>query len=82
MRERPDSPRPVRLFLTWLFLTLSGQPTPVQYQAFPITVKTPACTTVICPPPPGVDGQWSAKSCLMAGAVSIGQLVAIFMALR
>jgi rubredoxin-NAD+ reductase len=25
----------------------------------PVVVKTPACPTVVCPPPPGVDGQWT-----------------------
>jgi rubredoxin-NAD+ reductase len=24
----------------------------------PVVVKTPACPTVVCPPPPGVEGQW------------------------
>lgn len=39
--------------------TLAGTPTPVQYPAMPVVVKTPACPTVVCPPPPGVDGQWT-----------------------
>jgi rubredoxin-NAD+ reductase len=38
--------------------TLSGTPTAVHYPAMPVVVKTPACPTVVCPPPPGVDGQW------------------------
>ncbi|MDH4133299.1 MAG: FAD-dependent oxidoreductase [Gammaproteobacteria bacterium] len=39
--------------------TLSGTPTAVHYPAMPVVVKTPACPTVLCPPPPGVDGVWS-----------------------
>ena len=38
--------------------TLHGAPTSVHYPAMPVVVKTPACPTVVCPPPPGVDGQW------------------------
>lgn len=38
--------------------TLSGAPTAVQYPAMPVVVKTPACPTVLCPPPPGVEGAW------------------------
>jgi rubredoxin-NAD+ reductase len=38
--------------------TLSGTATGVQYPAMPVVVKTPACPTVVCPPPPGVGGKW------------------------
>ena len=38
--------------------TLQGTATPVSYPAMPVVVKTPACPTVVCPPPPGVEGQW------------------------
>ncbi|MEK7712252.1 MAG: FAD-dependent oxidoreductase [Pseudomonadota bacterium] len=38
--------------------TLHGTPTPVSYPAMPVVVKTPACPTVVCPPPPGVEGNW------------------------
>jgi rubredoxin-NAD+ reductase len=38
--------------------TLHGTPTAVHYPAMPVVVKTPACPTVVCPPPPAVDGQW------------------------
>mgnify|MGYP003454630598 FL=1 len=24
----------------------------------PVVVKTPACPTVVCPPPAGVEGRW------------------------
>lgn len=39
--------------------TLAGTPTAVSYPAMPVTVKTPACPTVVCPPPPDAPGQWS-----------------------
>lgn len=42
-----------------LAATLAGTPTPVVYGAMPVTVKTPACPTVVCPPPPGAAGMWS-----------------------
>jgi len=38
--------------------TLGGEPTPVVYPAMPVTIKTPACPTVIAPPPAGVEGRW------------------------
>ena len=38
--------------------TLHGTPTAVIYPAMPVVVKTPACPTVVCPPPPGVEGKW------------------------
>jgi rubredoxin-NAD+ reductase len=38
--------------------TLAGTPTPVAYPAMPVTVKTPACPTVVCPPLPGAAGTW------------------------
>jgi rubredoxin-NAD+ reductase len=38
--------------------TLHSTPTPVVYPAMPVVVKTPTCPTVVCPPPPGVEGQW------------------------
>jgi rubredoxin-NAD+ reductase len=38
--------------------TLAGTPTDVAYPAMPVVVKTPACPTVICPPPLGVAGEW------------------------
>ena len=42
-----------------LAATLSGTPTPVVYPAMPVTVKTPACPTVVCPPPPDARGAWT-----------------------
>lgn len=41
-----------------LAATLAGTPTPLRYPAMPVVVKTPACPTVVCPPPPGADGSW------------------------
>lgn len=38
--------------------TLTGTPTPVSYPAMPVVVKTPACPTVVCPPPAGAAGAW------------------------
>lgn len=42
-----------------LAATLTGTPTPVLYPAMPVLVKTPACPTVVCPPPPDASGAWS-----------------------
>ncbi len=44
-----------------LAATLAGTPTPVVYPAMPVTVKTPACPTVVCPPLPGAAGAWSVE---------------------
>lgn len=41
-----------------LAATLTGTPTPLRYPAMPVVVKTPACPTVVCPPPPGTAGDW------------------------
>lgn len=38
--------------------TLTGTQTAVQYPPMPVVVKTPACPTVVCPPPMGVPGAW------------------------
>ena len=45
-----------------LAATLSGKPTPVAYPAMPVVVKTPACPTVVCPPPMGAEGEWTVSS--------------------
>lgn len=45
-----------------LAATLCGRPTPVAYPAMPVLVKTPACPTVVCPPPPDAAGEWQVKS--------------------
>jgi len=42
--------------------TLCGHPTPVAYPAMPVLVKTPACPTITCPPPPGALGEWQVVS--------------------
>lgn len=41
--------------------TLAGQHTPVAYPAMPVTVKTPACPTVVCPPALDAVGQWQVE---------------------
>jgi len=37
--------------------TLAGKPTPVQFPAMPVLVKTPVCPVVVCPPAV-TDGAW------------------------
>ena len=44
-----------------LAATLAGTPTPVIYPAMPVTVKTPACPTVVCPPPINAVGSWDTE---------------------
>lgn len=41
-----------------LAATLTGKPTAVRYPVMPVTVKTPACPTVACPPPADAEGAW------------------------
>lgn len=41
--------------------TLAGEPTPVSYGVMPVTIKTPACPVVVCPPPEDVDGRWDVE---------------------
>jgi rubredoxin---NAD+ reductase len=38
--------------------TLAGTPTKLVYPAMAVTVKTPACPTVVCPPPVEAEGAW------------------------
>lgn len=42
--------------------TLAGTPTEVAYPVMPVVVKTPACPTVVCPPPAPAAGQWQVES--------------------
>jgi len=42
--------------------TLAGAATEVVYPAMPVVVKTPACPTVVCPPPQGSQGAWREES--------------------
>ncbi len=44
-----------------LAATLAGTPTAVVYPAMPVTVKTPACPTVVCVPPPDSTGIWQVE---------------------
>lgn len=39
--------------------TLAGEPTAVIYPAMPVTIKTPACPTVIAMPPADAEGEWT-----------------------
>jgi rubredoxin---NAD+ reductase len=41
-----------------LAATLAGTPTKLIYPAMAVTVKTPACPTVVCPPPNDAVGAW------------------------
>lgn len=41
--------------------TLAGTPTAVSYGVMPVTVKTPACPVVVCPPPLGAQGAWQVE---------------------
>lgn len=45
-----------------LAATLAGKPTPVNYPAMPVAVKTPAWPTVVCPPPDGAEGRWQVST--------------------
>lgn len=38
--------------------TLAGTPTPLSYPPMPVVVKTPACPTVVAPPPANSVGRW------------------------
>jgi rubredoxin-NAD+ reductase len=38
--------------------TLAGEATPVTYPAMPVTIKVPACPTVVAPPPGHAEGEW------------------------
>lgn len=38
--------------------TLAGTPTPVNYPAMPVTIKTPACPVVVSPAPRDAEGEW------------------------
>ncbi len=42
--------------------TLAGEPTEVAYPAMPVTIKTPACPTVVSPPAAGSDGEWQIQA--------------------
>ncbi|MEO8124293.1 MAG: FAD-dependent oxidoreductase [Burkholderiales bacterium] len=45
-----------------LAATLAGTRTPLRYPAMPVIVKTPACPTVVCPPPIDAVGKWSVQT--------------------
>ncbi len=45
-----------------LAATLTGTTTKLIYPAMAVTVKTPACPTVVCPPPADAEGTWIVKT--------------------
>ncbi len=45
-----------------LAATLAGNPTPVQYPAMPVMVKTPVCPTVVSPPDFSIKGEWQVEA--------------------
>ena len=50
--------QPILLGAKSLAQTLTGTPTPVNYPAMPVVVKTPACPVALCPPPADRAGNW------------------------
>lgn len=52
---------PITLGARSLARTLLGEPTPVDYPAMPVVLKTPALPTVVCPPPPSGVGDWEVE---------------------
>ena len=42
--------------------TLSGKRTPAAFPAMPVLVKTPACPTIVAPPPAGATGTWQIEA--------------------
>ena len=42
--------------------TLEGTRTAVTYPAMPVLVKTPACPTIVAPPPPSAAGEWRVET--------------------
>jgi rubredoxin-NAD+ reductase len=42
--------------------TLAGNRTAVSYPAMPVLVKTPACPTIVAPPPPAAVGEWRVEA--------------------
>ncbi|MGO4395938.1 NAD(P)/FAD-dependent oxidoreductase [Variovorax sp. M-6] len=41
---------------------LAGEAATVRYAPMPVVVKTPACPSVVCPPPIDVSGEWHTES--------------------
>ncbi len=42
--------------------SLAGKHAPVSFPAMPIMVKTPACPTIVSPPPAGASGKWQTEA--------------------
>ena len=53
---------PIMVATRALANTLTGNKTEAIYPPMPVAVKTPAYPVVICPPPPGSEGQWLEES--------------------
>lgn len=41
--------------------TLAGEETPIKFPAMPVTIKTPDCPTVVCPPVDATPGKWEVE---------------------
>jgi rubredoxin-NAD+ reductase len=41
---------------------LNGETKTLRYPVMPVVVKTPACPTVVCPPPQGAPGHWQEEA--------------------
>ncbi|RMG55327.1 MAG: FAD-dependent oxidoreductase [Gammaproteobacteria bacterium] len=53
--------QPIMVGAKALARTLAGEPTEVRYPPMPVVVKTPACPTVVAPPPPDTEGNWQVE---------------------
>ena len=54
--------QPIMIGARALARTLAGHPTEVDYPPMPVVVKTPACPTVVAPPPAGAEGEWRVEA--------------------
>lgn len=50
--------------------TLAGETTPIKFPAMPVTIKTPDCPTVVCPPVDTTPGKWEVE-CTEAGVKAL-----------
>lgn len=41
---------------------LAGSEALLNYPVMPVVIKTPACPITVCPPPPGMEGEWKVES--------------------
>jgi rubredoxin-NAD+ reductase len=61
---------PIMHAMRALAQTLSGKRTAAVFPAMPVMVKTPACPTIVAPPPAGAAGRWQVEG----GADSVKSL--------